>query len=422
MDDGQADKASRDADYVASRLHEHLSAIDLAAANASKANTSNTTTVSPMPPQADDGDLSADMSRSTSQSSLGNQAYATALSTPGVNGLELTSGQSMANPSFLLTQNSSETSSNSSFSRQSSVRSTDSVQAIPLRTPLRSPFHSPVSFTRQAGSGLNYPPFASSSGFTHARTHTESTAVGLLTPQDEFNEGRTSFFPNMASGAVKTDRDSNSSNGTYQAQMHARLSSEQSANNDFGTGRPSSMPPSSIAEIPPPRLADGRIASLPQRIATDPPVPFHISLPAQPGSFAALSSANSLPPTPAGLAHTSLLKPTRPGVLSRSASAMSIGVVVRRSTQDFTFGEIAGEGSYSTVYHVTDKHPPYREYALKILDKRHIVKEKKQKYVNIEKDTLNKLDRHPGIIRLYWTFHDERSLCRLSLCFVYSHF
>ena len=36
--------------------------------------------------------------------------------------------------------------------------------------------------------------------------------------------------------------------------------------------------------------------------------------------------------------------------------------------------------------------------------------ERKVKYVNVEKETLARLDRHPGIIRLYWTFHDERSL------------
>lgn len=111
---------------------------------------------------------------------------------------------------------------------------------------------------------------------------------------------------------------------------------------------------------------------------------------------------------------------------------MSVGVNVRTSSNDFDFGDILGEGSYSTVFSVTDRYPPHRKYALKVLDKRHIVKvrpasfrmeyrnllrtaqERKRKYVNIEKDTLNRLHRHPGIVRLFYTFHDERSLCKLS--------
>src|SRR6202012_3226269 len=68
-----------------------------------------------------------------------------------------------------------------------------------------------------------------------------------------------------------------------------------------------------------------------------------------------------------------------------------------------------GEGSYSTVLAATDRNNG-REYAIKVLDKRHIIKEKKVKYVNIEKDTLNRLTEHPGIVRLYYTFQDERSL------------
>ena len=82
---------------------------------------------------------------------------------------------------------------------------------------------------------------------------------------------------------------------------------------------------------------------------------------------------------------------------------------VKKGVKDFTFGRTLGEGSYSTVVAATDCQT-HREYAVKILDKRHIIKEKKVKYVNIEKDTLNRLTDHPGVVRLYYTFQDERSL------------
>lgn len=83
--------------------------------------------------------------------------------------------------------------------------------------------------------------------------------------------------------------------------------------------------------------------------------------------------------------------------------------VVKKGVKDFAFGRTLGEGSYSTVLAATDRQTS-REYAIKVLDKRHIIKEKKVKYVNIEKDTLNRLTDHPGIVRLYYTFQDERSL------------
>ncbi|KAK9248689.1 kinase-like domain-containing protein [Lipomyces tetrasporus] len=82
---------------------------------------------------------------------------------------------------------------------------------------------------------------------------------------------------------------------------------------------------------------------------------------------------------------------------------------IKKGVKDFTFGRILGEGSFSTVVAATDRQT-LREYAIKILDKRHIIKEKKVKYVNIEKNTLNRLGDHSGIIRLYYTFQDERSL------------
>ncbi|RDA86618.1 hypothetical protein CP532_1052 [Ophiocordyceps camponoti-leonardi (nom. inval.)] len=89
---------------------------------------------------------------------------------------------------------------------------------------------------------------------------------------------------------------------------------------------------------------------------------------------------------------------------------------VKKGVRDFSFGRILGEGSYSTVYLATDRQT-LKEYAIKVLEKRHIIKEKKIKYVNIEKNTLNRLTEHQGIVRLYYTFQDETSLYYvLDLC------
>ncbi|KAG7881716.1 hypothetical protein KL905_000798 [Ogataea polymorpha] len=81
----------------------------------------------------------------------------------------------------------------------------------------------------------------------------------------------------------------------------------------------------------------------------------------------------------------------------------------KRSAIDFQFGECIGEGSYSKVYRGVSIHN-HRTYAIKILSKSHIHRENKRKYVNIEKDTLNILGKHPGIVTLYYTFQDEKSL------------
>ncbi|GME84915.1 unnamed protein product [Ambrosiozyma monospora] len=81
----------------------------------------------------------------------------------------------------------------------------------------------------------------------------------------------------------------------------------------------------------------------------------------------------------------------------------------KRSAVDFQFYECIGEGSYSKVYRAISIHN-HRTYAVKILSKSHIQRENKRKYVNIEKDTLNILGKHPGIVTLYYTFQDDKSL------------
>ena len=98
------------------------------------------------------------------------------------------------------------------------------------------------------------------------------------------------------------------------------------------------------------------------------------------------------------------------------ASGKTVIRHVKKGVRDFNFGRILGEGSYSTVFFATDRQT-LKEYAIKVLEKKHIIKEKKVKYVNIEKNTLNRLTEHPGVVRLYYTFQDETSLYYvLDLC------
>lgn len=57
----------------------------------------------------------------------------------------------------------------------------------------------------------------------------------------------------------------------------------------------------------------------------------------------------------------------------------------------------------------TDKKS-WKEYAIKVLDKKYIVKENKVKYVNIERDSMMRLNGFPGISRLFHTFQDDLKL------------
>ncbi|KAI4499327.1 hypothetical protein M0802_005587 [Mischocyttarus mexicanus] len=82
----------------------------------------------------------------------------------------------------------------------------------------------------------------------------------------------------------------------------------------------------------------------------------------------------------------------------------------KRTPKDFIFGKVIGEGSFSTVYLAKDIHTS-KEYAIKVCDKRHVIKEKKTKYVKREKEVLNMLAtaKH-SFVRLFCTFQDVERL------------
>uniref|UniRef100_A0A336LXS4 3-phosphoinositide-dependent protein kinase 1 n=1 Tax=Culicoides sonorensis TaxID=179676 RepID=A0A336LXS4_CULSO len=81
----------------------------------------------------------------------------------------------------------------------------------------------------------------------------------------------------------------------------------------------------------------------------------------------------------------------------------------RRTADDFRFGKSIGEGSFSTVYLAEDIHTR-KEYAIKVCDKHHIIREHKQEYIKREREVLNLLSNCPGFVNLYCTFQDTRNL------------
>ena len=102
--------------------------------------------------------------------------------------------------------------------------------------------------------------------------------------------------------------------------------------------------------------------------------------------------------------------------------------------QNYAFGRVIGEGSYSTVCIIHSRMSiqllnicllliqvfeatsitNQQVYAIKMLDKRHLQKEKKVQYASSERACLTKLGAgsHPGIIRLHSAFQDTSSLCK----------
>lgn len=89
-------------------------------------------------------------------------------------------------------------------------------------------------------------------------------------------------------------------------------------------------------------------------------------------------------------------------------------IVPKKEPNDFIFGRVLGEGSFSTVYLAKDIQTS-KEFAIKVCEKRHILREKKQQYVKREKEVLMLLSKHaktsaPFFVRLFCTFQDHSSL------------
>uniref|UniRef100_A0A4X1VP61 3-phosphoinositide-dependent protein kinase 1 n=1 Tax=Sus scrofa TaxID=9823 RepID=A0A4X1VP61_PIG len=98
----------------------------------------------------------------------------------------------------------------------------------------------------------------------------------------------------------------------------------------------------------------------------------------------------------------------RPNTRSLQHAAQPPPQPRKKRPEDFKFGKILGEGSFSTVV-LARELATSREYAIKILEKRHIIKENKVPYVTRERDVMSRLD-HPFFVKLYFTFQDDEKL------------
>eukprot|EP00092_Neocalanus_flemingeri_P018029 GFUD01019514.1.p1 GENE.GFUD01019514.1~~GFUD01019514.1.p1 ORF type:complete len:507 (-),score=121.39 GFUD01019514.1:273-1793(-) len=86
----------------------------------------------------------------------------------------------------------------------------------------------------------------------------------------------------------------------------------------------------------------------------------------------------------------------------------------KKEETDFYFGRIIGEGSFSNVYLCKDAKTQ-KEYAIKVCNKMHIIREKKTEAIKMEKETMLKITSNwssnsPFFVRLYATFHNSENL------------
>ena len=87
----------------------------------------------------------------------------------------------------------------------------------------------------------------------------------------------------------------------------------------------------------------------------------------------------------------------------------------RKEVKDFKVGRVLGEGAYARVFIVRAKDTG-KDFAMKVMEKKFIVKEGKSKEVQMERRVLSEVS-HPFIVRLFFSFHDkDRLYMILDLC------
>jgi len=86
----------------------------------------------------------------------------------------------------------------------------------------------------------------------------------------------------------------------------------------------------------------------------------------------------------------------------------------KKEEKDFYFGRIIGEGAFSNVY-LCKEVKTSKEFAIKVCNKMHIIREKKTEAIKREKETMLMITSQwsttsPFFVRLYATFHNSENL------------
>ncbi|XP_053211857.1 3-phosphoinositide-dependent protein kinase 1-like [Panonychus citri] len=124
-----------------------------------------------------------------------------------------------------------------------------------------------------------------------------------------------------------------------------------------------------------------------------------------------ITSTNNTVTSPSPSSSSSATKTTTDKTLTPNSQSTNNLPVKKKCAKDFKFIGLIGEGSFSMVALAVDINTK-QKYAIKICEKRQLLKEKKDKAIMREKDILNLLDLHssPYFIRLHFSFQDAYRL------------
>eukprot|EP00898_Chlorokybus_atmophyticus_P008724 jgi/Chlat1/8853/Chrsp91S08153 len=98
---------------------------------------------------------------------------------------------------------------------------------------------------------------------------------------------------------------------------------------------------------------------------------------------------------------------------SQSAAGAAAGPLraprVSLKLADFDTGPLLGQGSFSRVVKAR-LHASGVVYALKVMDKRQLLRERKEKYARLERALLDALGTHPGVVKMHghYELHEAR--------------